>query len=54
MLKGWEYEILGSKHVIGVAEKNNGEIIEETRVKSWEEQQQVTICSKAGSPSDLS
>jgi hypothetical protein len=40
--------------VIALPEKNNGEITEETGVKSWEEQQQVTICSKAGSPSDLS
>jgi hypothetical protein len=48
------FDMLGGKHVIGLSEKNNGEITEETRVKSWEEQQQVTICSKAGSPSDLS
>jgi hypothetical protein len=36
-----------------ISEKDNGEVIEETGVKGWEEQQQVTICSKASSPSDL-
>jgi hypothetical protein len=39
--------------MVNISEKNNGEVIEETRVKGWEEQQQVTICSKAGSSSDL-
>ena len=44
---------LWSIHTIDIPEKNNGETTEETRVKGWEEQQQVTICSKAGSQSDL-
>lgn len=36
-----------------VSEKNHGEVIEETGIEGWEEQQQITICSKAGSPGDV-
>jgi len=39
--------------MVDISEKNNGEVIEETRVKGGEEQQQVTICPQAGSPSDV-
>jgi len=39
--------------MVDISGKNNGEVTEEARVKGTEEQQQVTICSKAGSPSDL-
>lgn len=52
-LKVWECVTWWSIHMVDISEKNNGEVIEETRVKGWEEQQQVTICSKAGSSSDL-
>jgi hypothetical protein len=36
-----------------VLEKNHGEVIEETGIKGWEEQQQIAIYSKAGSSGDI-